>query len=144
MSQSHQELPVGGVQAVDQVGPLAAGSVAGDSPDLLVFVKQNGTALDSVQVYCSEVRARDGNIEHRFDVARRLEVMMESMGIRNSEAFVKELGRNSRTFHDRELSFECADATGCEVTHRYFLTGGIDYLLDTRSDTKVFHTRLEG
>lgn len=31
------------------------------------------------------------------------------------------------------------DMSGCSSTHRYFLTGGIDYLLDTRSDTRVFH-----
>ena len=66
---------------------------------------------------------------------------MDRMGIAKSEAFVKDAGRN-RTFHDRELSFDCADASGCEVTHRYFLTGGIDYLIDERSDTKVFHTRI--
>ena len=51
---------------------------------------------------------------------------------------MKELGR-SRAFHDRELTFETADAAGCDATHRYFLTGGVDYLLDERSDTKVFH-----
>ena len=67
--------------------------------------------------------------------------MMTRLEITSSEAFVKELGRN-RAFHDRELSFDCADASGCDVTHRYFLTGGIDYLLDDRSDTKVFHARI--
>lgn len=109
--------------------------------DLLRFLKGHGAALESVHVYCSEVRDRDGVVEHRFDVARRLEVMMDRLDIASSEAFVKELGRN-RAFHDRELSFDCADASGCEVTHRYFLTGGIDYLLDDRSDTKVFHARI--
>lgn len=108
--------------------------------DFLAFMKTHGAALDSVHIYCSEVRDRDGDVEHRFDVARRLEVMMDQLDIASSEAFVKELGRN-RSFHDRELNFDCADATGCEVTHRYFLTGGIDYLLDDRSDTKVFHAR---
>lgn len=109
--------------------------------DLLQFLKAHGAALDSVHVYCSEVRDRNGDVEHRFDVARRLEVMMTRLEITSSEAFVKELGRN-RAFHDRELSFDCADASGCDVTHRYFLTGGIDYLLDDRSDTKVFHARI--
>ena len=27
---------------------------------------------------------------------------------------------------------------GCDVLHRYFLTGGIDYLMDLRTATKVF------
>lgn len=108
--------------------------------EFLQFLKTHSSALESVYLYCSEVKDRDGDIEHRFDVARRLEVMMDRIGISTSEAFVKEFGRN-RTFHDRELSFDCADSSGCDVTHRYFLTGGIDYLLDDQSDTKVFHSR---
>ena len=110
--------------------------------ELLQFMLKHSLALESVHVYCSEVRDRDGEVEHRYDVSRKLEALMDGLGIGNSEAFVKELGRN-RAFHDRELSFDCADASGCEVTHRYFLTGGIDYLLDDRSDTKVFHARME-
>jgi hypothetical protein len=110
--------------------------------DLLLFLKTHGSALDSVHIYCSEVRDRDGDVEHRFDVARRLEVMMDRLDIASSEAFVKEIGRN-RVFHDRELRFDCADISGCEITHKYFLTGGVDYLLDDRSETKIFHTRLK-
>jgi hypothetical protein len=111
--------------------------------ELLQFMQRHSTALDTVHVYCAEVRDRDGDIEHRFDIARRLELMIGRLGISSSEAFVKELGRNSRAFHDRELNFSCADASGREVVHRYFLTGGIDYLLDERSDTRVFHSRME-
>jgi hypothetical protein len=110
--------------------------------ELLLFVKKHSSALESVHVYCAESRDRDGYVEYRDDVARKLEdLIIEEQGIPSVEAFVKELGRN-RTFHDRELSFDCADASGCEVTHRYFLTGGIDYLLDERSETKVFHARM--
>lgn len=109
---------------------------------MLEFFKGHVDALECVDVYCSEVkqRERDGSdyVEHRFDVARNVEKVIEETGIGRGEAFVKELGRN-RTFHDRELTFETIDPAGCNVTHRYFLTGGIDYLLDERSDTKVFH-----
>ena len=77
-------------------------------------------------------------MEHRLDVARHVEDIIDEFGIARGEAIVKELGR-SRAFHDRELTFETADAAGCDATHRYFLTGGVDYLLDERSDTKVFH-----
>lgn len=111
--------------------------------DLLKFVQGHAAALDSVHVYCSEVRDKDGDVEHRYDVSRKLELLLDGLGIMSGEVFVKEVGRN-RTFHDRELCFETADATGCDVIHRYFLTGGVDYLLDGRSDTKVFHARMGG
>jgi hypothetical protein len=109
---------------------------------LLQFLKGHVSSLERVDVYCSEVKSkeRDGNeyVEHRFDVARQVEGIIDELGIARGEAIVKELGRN-RTFHDRELTFETADEAGCDATHRYFLTGGVDYLLDERSDTKVFH-----
>ena len=98
--------------------------------------------LGRVEVYCSEVkeRERDGTeyVMNRAEVAYQVERVLDEAGIEKGEAFVKELGRN-RTFHDRELTFEVVDASGCSSTHRYFLTGGIDYLLDERSDTRVFH-----
>lgn len=108
---------------------------------LLKFLVGHAAMLDAVHVHCSEVRDNDGYVEHRYDVARHVERLIDGEGIKNGEGFVKEFGKN-RTFHDRELSFEVVDATGCDVIHRYFLTGGIDYLLDDRSDTKVFHARL--
>ena len=109
---------------------------------LLTFLKEHVAALEKVDVYCSQVKERqhDGSdyIEHRLDVARFVEEVIDEVGIKGGEAIVKELGRN-RTFHDRELIFDAVDAAGCSAIHRYFLTGGIDYLLDERSDTKVFH-----
>ena len=68
-----------------------------------------------------------------------IETIVRGQAIRKGEAMVKELGRN-RTFHDREMSFETVDQSGCDSIHCYFLTGGIDYLLDQGSDTKVFHS----
>jgi hypothetical protein len=110
--------------------------------ELVRYLKTHALALDCVHVYCSEQRDRDGHVEYRHDIARQLELLMKQLGVENCEAFVKELGRN-RAFHDRELAFEVADASGSDVLHRYFLTGGLDYLLDERSDTKVFHARTD-
>jgi hypothetical protein len=113
---------------------------------LLQFLVGHVSALERVDVYCSEVKSkeRDGSeyVEHRFDVARNVEGIIDELGIARGEAVVKELGRN-RTFHDRELTFDTVDASGCDATHRYFLTGGVDYLLDERSDTKVFHAAVK-
>lgn len=101
--------------------------------------------IERVDVYCSEQKERekDGSdyVEHRHDVARFVEKALAEVGLDNAEAHVKELGGNRR-FHDRELTFQAVDQDGCTVIHRYFLTGGIDYLMDERSDTKVFHARV--
>ncbi len=110
--------------------------------ELLSFLAGHVDTLERADVYCSQSkeRERDGSeyIEHQFDVARFVEKVITEVGIEKGEAFVKPLGP-SRGFHDRELTFEVVDKTGCSSTHRYFLTGGIDYLLDSRSDTRVFH-----
>lgn len=109
---------------------------------LLTFLKGHVTEIERADVYCSEVkeRQRDGTdyVANRLEVAYQVERVLDAAGIVKGEAFVKELGRN-RAFHDRELTFEVVDKNGCGATHRYFLTGGIDYLLDARSDTRVFH-----
>ncbi len=109
---------------------------------LLSFLKGHVSELERTDVYCSEVkeRQRDGTeyVANRLEVAYQVERVLGEAGIPKGEAFVKELGRN-RTFHDRELTFEAVDQSGCSATHRYFLTGGVDYLLDERSDTRVFH-----
>lgn len=113
---------------------------------LLQFLVGHVRALERVDVYCSEVksRERDGSeyVEHRFDVARNVEGIIDELGVARGEAIVEELGRN-RTFHDRELTFETVHASGCDAMHRYFLTGGVDYLLDERGDTKVFHAAVK-
>jgi hypothetical protein len=109
---------------------------------LLTFLKGHVAELERADVYCSEVkeRQRDGTdyVANRLEVAYQVERVLDESGITKGEAVVKELGRN-RTFHDRELTFDAVDQSGCSSTHRYFLTGGIDYLLDERSDTRVFH-----
>jgi DEAD/DEAH box helicase/Helicase conserved C-terminal domain/Domain of unknown function (DUF1998) len=109
----------------------------------ILFLKAHLSNIERVDVYCSEVkeRQRDGSdyVMNRLEVAYQIERVLTDLGIQKGEAFVKEIGRN-RTFHDREIMFEVVDISGCAATHRYFLTGGIDYLLDEQSDTRVFHT----
>ena len=110
--------------------------------ELLSFLAGHVDTIDRADVYCSQVKEkeRDGSeyVEHQFDVARFVEKLILEVGLPKGDAFVKELGRN-RAFHDREISFDVVDQAGCSAKHRYFLTGGIDYLLDVRSDTRVFH-----
>ena len=110
--------------------------------ELLTFLKGHLAELDRADIYCSEVkeRQRDGTdyVANRLEIAYQVERVLAEAKISKGEAFVKEIGRN-RAFHDRELTFDAVDQSGCGAMHRYFLTGGVDYLLDERSDTRVFH-----
>ena len=51
--------------------------------------------------------------------------------------------KTSRTFHDRTLDFHAIDSDGCSVTHRYDLTGGIDFLMDKKASTKIYRYEIE-
>ncbi|WP_338820484.1 DEAD/DEAH box helicase [Acidovorax temperans] len=152
------EFPVGAPRRLDEVFVALKGlhikSLAVRDPycgternrprlkQVLSFLKGHVGELYRADVYCSEVkeRQRDGTdyIANRIEVAYQVERVLSDLGIEKGDAFVKELGGN-RSFHDRELTFDVVDESGCGSTHRYFLTGGIDYLLDERSDTRVFH-----
>jgi hypothetical protein len=33
-------------------------------------------------------------------------------------------------------------ADGCDEHHRFFLTGGVDYLMDESAETKVFYIQV--
>ena len=48
----------------------------------------------------------------------------------------------SKSFHDRQIDVLTVSADGCEELHRFFLSGGIDDLMDKNAETKVFHVRL--
>ena len=54
------------------------------------FLVKHVKVVDAVQIYCSETRDRNDVIEHRYDVARKLEVMLEAEGVGSVEAHVKE------------------------------------------------------
>ena len=51
--------------------------------------------------------------------------------------------KTSRVFHDRTLDFHVIDADGCAVTHRYDLSGGIDFLMDKKAATKIYRYQIE-
>jgi len=51
--------------------------------------------------------------------------------------------KTSRVFHDRTLDFNVVDDQGCSVTHRYDLSGGIDFLMDKNAATKIYRYQIE-
>lgn len=95
-------------------------------------------SVGSVEVFCREARANDENYEHRFTVKAEVEDILVELGVQNFEVAVQDNKTPARIFHDREIVVEIMAADGSTTQERYFLTGGLDYLMNSRSDTKVF------
>ena len=70
--------------------------------------------------------------------------MVKEMGFVNRTIDVIQLKGSGKSFHDREIDITTVSEDGCEEKHRYFLTGGIDFLMDERSETRVFYLRIGG
>jgi len=99
--------------------------------------------IESVEIHCREAKASDNDYEHRLHMKAQVEDILEACKIEKCEVYVQDNKQPARTFHDREVDIEVVGSNGIAVMHRYFLTGGIDYLMDTRSATKVFHYRTD-
>ena len=95
-------------------------------------------SVASVEVLCRELRANDENYEHRLHMKAEVEDLLAELGILRYEVVVQDNRTPVRTFHDREIFVEIMAADGSTTNERYFLTGGVDYLINPRADTKVF------
>ena len=81
-------------------------------------------------------------MEFYADIERHVDDIITSVGIENRDVTVAPLKGGGRTFHDREVDITTVSADGCETTHRFFLTGGVDYLMNDRTETRVFYLML--
>ncbi len=114
---------------------------------LEAFLKQMHTfaaALEHVSVRCREVKdARNGYVEFYLDIERRVDELIKAAGIQRWDVTAVPLKEGARSFHDREMDIVTVSDDGCETVHRYFLTGGIDYLMDQSAETRIFYIRIE-
>lgn len=108
----------------------------------LSALKDMASAIEHIEVYCREAKDKDGDVEFYLDVERHVDSLITSLGIENREVHVAPLKGSARTFHDREVDITTVSEDGCEVAHRYFLSGGIDFLMDSRTETRVFYVQL--
>lgn len=106
----------------------------------LEFFKKQAEKIDLLRIRCKEIPDRQGNIEFSTDVEMRLSKLVDDVGYGDKEIFVSpHKGAGGKSFHDRELDIVVYSDDGCEITHRFFLTGGIDYLIDQFSETRIFY-----
>ena len=72
-----------------------------------------------------------------------IEDLLGELGLTEIDVHVQGHQLPAREFHDREVDFEVIAQDGTSSNHRYFLTGGIDYLMDPRGATRVIHHKVE-
>lgn len=100
-------------------------------------------SIDRFEIVCKELRERDGYIECYLDVERRVDGLLRDKGFPNRDVRVVPLRGAAKGFHDRQIDVLTVSGDGCDELHRFFLTGGIDYLMDENAETKVFHIEID-
>ena len=109
----------------------------------LTAIKALATTVEHVAVQCKEYRDKDGDVEFYLDVERHIDELVQSVGFANRDVTVAPLKGSNRAFHDREVDIVTVAEDGCETMHRYFLTGGIEYLMEDKAATRVFYIRID-
>ena len=99
-------------------------------------------SIDRFEIVCRETRDRDGSIDFHLDVERRLDHLLRDKGFPNRDVRVVPLKGATKSFHDRQIDITTVSADGCDEHHRFFLTGGVDYLMDENAETKVFYIQV--
>jgi hypothetical protein len=108
----------------------------------LRFIQAFTQTIESLSIRCRENRDKDGYVEFYLDVERRLDDLINRMGFNKREVEAVPLKGGGKSFHDRELDITVVSDDGCEECYRYFLTGGIDFLMDEKTETRVFCIRV--
>ncbi len=111
--------------------------------DFLGFIKSSTGSVENLRIRCRENKDRDGYVEFYLDVERRVDDMVKNMGYLKRDIEVIQLRGAGKSFHDREVDIVTVTDDGCECMHRYFLTGGIDFLMDERSETRIFYIKID-
>ncbi len=116
---------------------------AGKLKSFLAYMHSAANTVDELYVRCRENKDKDGYVEFYLDVERRVNDLLEPLGFLKRNVEVVPLKGGGKPFHDREVDITTISAEGCEELHRYFLTGGVDFLMDDRNETRVFYIRIE-
>lgn len=111
--------------------------------EFLIAIKSLSNTMEKIEVHCRESHHNDTYYKAPAQLKRDLEVKLKhDLGKQNNECIVKvhKHAESKNNFHDRIIEFSAIDEkTGLSVKHTYDLTGGIDYLMDQKYATKIFH-----
>lgn len=96
----------------------------------------------NIRIYCKEIRAKDGTSEPSYQIEPRVTQYMVAAGFANVTCRATVERHQVRAFHDREVEILATGEDGIDYRLKYYLTGGLDYLMDSDSATKVFLQRI--
>jgi hypothetical protein len=91
----------------------------------------------AIRIRCRTYRDKDGHVEYPGTIKQRLEKIVHDLGYVKGEAQVLPSSA-SRSFHDREMDVWIINEAGARVLHRYFMTGGVDFIMDKERETRIF------
>ena len=111
--------------------------------DFLKAIHGKASTVKRIFVKCKEVADRDGEVEFYLDIERRVDDLIKALGVEDRDVDVSRIADRRKSVHDRELDITVTISDGCDVLHRYFLTGGVDLLMSPQAETRVFYIRLE-
>lgn len=110
---------------------------------LLKIISELAGNLKNVTIHCREQNFKDQRYLAPYKVKELLNgALIEAFPAMKPVVHVHNFKTN-RVFHDRTLDFHVIDAEGCAVTHRYDLSGGIDFLMDKQAATKIYRYQIE-
>lgn len=109
----------------------------------LTEIKAMADTIKHLSIQCKENKGRDGYVEFYLDIERHVDDIIKSVGIENRDITVAPLKGGGCAFHDREVDITTVSSDGCETEHRFFLTGGVDLLMNERAETRVFYLRMK-
>jgi hypothetical protein len=99
--------------------------------------------IKTATIHCREQNFKDPRYMAPYKIKELLnEALVKEFPALKAVIYVHNF-KTSRVFHDRSLDFHVIESDGCSVTHRYDLSGGIDYLMDKQAATKLFRYQIE-
>jgi hypothetical protein len=104
--------------------------------ELIQFLKQNASALSSVEVHCRELHSDDKRYESIPQMTERIQRELTFSGTKIS-AYVASFHKH-RLLHDRSLEIDIISSDGSKLTHNFDLSGGVDHLMDKSRPTTVY------
>lgn len=111
--------------------------------NLVAFFVNTAADIGRLVVHGRELRRKDLNYRSPHDAARQMTTALKKVYPGNNLLVLVREFQKSRSFHDRTIDIALIDQDGCEIEYRYDLTGGIDFLLDSAKETKLFCYRVE-
>jgi hypothetical protein len=94
--------------------------------------------IKTTKILCKELNYRDDKYESPSEVKKKIHELTKGINLGKLELIVYPF-RTAREIHDRYVAFKIVDVNGESSRHLFDLSGGIDPLMDEKSETKIYY-----